>query len=132
MIRRPPRSTRTDTLFPYTTLFRSPVEIFETDANSSSTRLMRVRSLADAWQSTWALSDAMIVWFALAGSATRSTAIASSPAPMHRLKWQWTRERKAVRSEEHTAELQSLMRNSSAVFCLKQKNTQTITPDYCH
>src|SRR3546814_16588711 len=54
---------------------------------------MRVRTLADAWQSTWALSDAMIVWSALAGCATRSTAIATSPALLHRLKWQWTRGR---------------------------------------
>src|SRR3546814_3062250 len=73
MIRRPPRSTRTDTLFPYTTLFRS--------------------------QCTGRLS------------ARRGTRQPSSR--WHRLPHR--------RSEEHTSELQSLMRISYAVFCLKKK-----------
>src|SRR3546814_5681590 len=73
MIRRPPRSTRTDTLFPYTTLFRS------------------------------------IAVIGPATTATRTTRpFAAAPAQM-------------VRSEEHTSELQSLMRISYAVFCLKKK-----------
>src|SRR3546814_9876106 len=75
MIRRPPRSTRTDTLLPYTTLFRS------------------------------------------LGSATiwcgRAFPNASSPRGASRISW--------PRSEEHTSELQSLMRISYAVFCLKKK-----------
>src|SRR3546814_8609195 len=78
MIRRPPRSTRTDTLFPYTTLFRSPA----------------------ALPSSSATSDPDID---RAGSICRQRALASS------------------RSEEHTSELQSLMRISYAVFCLKKK-----------
>src|SRR3546814_7371187 len=82
MIRRPPRSTRTDTLFPYTTLFRS-----REDA--------RFFAVADRWRAmarhAW--------WRELNGSATQSF----------------------MRSEEHTSELQSLMRISYAVFCLKKK-----------
>src|SRR3546814_2494069 len=81
MIRRPPRSTRTDTLFPYTTLFRS-----------------------------------------------RSCCSLEDPCPCRR-----SREFRAcgsmpsisTRSEEHTSELQSLMRISYAVFCLKKKKTKT-------
>src|SRR3546814_3974688 len=80
MIRRPPRSTRTDTLFPYTTLFRSSTGGFP-------------RTLSSARQQDCARS--------LPRARGR-----------HR------------RSEEHTSELQSLMRSSYAVFCLKKK-TQT-------
>src|SRR3546814_6648028 len=89
MIRRPPRSTRTDTLFPYTTLFRS------TSAVSSAT-------------SDPAAPIAMpTVAFAIAGaSLTPSPTIATGISS---------------RSEEHTSELQSLMRISYAVFCLKKK-----------
>src|SRR3546814_2068393 len=83
MIRRPPRSTRTDTLFPYTTLFRSPLP------RQSSGSTGRVRNCPPI-------------------SSPRS-----QPA---------TRGRR--RSEEHTSELQSLMRISYAVFCLKKKKTQ--------
>src|SRR3546814_5459507 len=73
MIRRPPRSTRTDTLFPYTTLFRSDPSIF----GRMTEEITHLRS---------------------AGIDVR------------------------IRSEEHTSELQSLMRISYAVFCLKKKN----------
>src|SRR3546814_16731469 len=76
MIRRPPRSTRTDTLFPYTTLFRSG---FQTRHGGAMNRMMN-----------------RVVTQALA-------------------------EVDVVRSEEHTSELQSLMRISYAVFCLKKK-----------
>src|SRR3546814_2372811 len=89
MIRRPPRSTRTDTLFPYTTLFRSVSGRRDRPAD----RRLSVRP-DDA-------SHRSIV-----------------PAPH-------ARPRSAPpRSEEHTSELQSLMRISYAVFCLKKKNTQ--------
>src|SRR3546814_4354667 len=81
MIRRPPRSTRTDTLFPYTTLFRSPV---------------RGRRRQDARHR-------------LADRQSRRY-----PGLRHQ-------SRAADRSEEHTSELQSLMRISYAVFCLKKK-----------
>src|SRR3546814_11747166 len=61
-----------------------PVEILETDANSSSTRLIRVRSLADAWQSTWLLSHAMLVCSAQAGCELRRTAMPIRAAPLPR------------------------------------------------
>src|SRR3546814_3580299 len=96
MIRRPPRSTRTDTLFPYTTLFRSPAIC----ATSPGVRARGVRpsNLRSAEKATWRTS-------------------------MLR------------RSEEHTSELQSLMRISYAVFCLKKKKKRTIpipTHDITH
>src|SRR3546814_6518040 len=84
MIRRPPRSTRTDTLFPYTTLFRS-IAIHAETGETFDEREARVDALA-------------------AASAPRSS---SPPFPIRR-------------SEEHTSELQSLMRTSYAVFCLKK------------
>src|SRR3546814_9185978 len=89
MIRRPPRSTRTDTLFPYTTLFRSLA--------SPYSRAGTARRLP-AWEASWKSGG----WLP-AGSAPAH----ASCAP---------------RSEEHTSELQSLMRISYAVFCLKKKN----------
>src|SRR3546814_17624803 len=79
-VRRPPRSTRTDTLFPYTTLFRSPA-----------------RSVLDS-------------------RAGNSVSIGQRFDQMDQFAWYG-------RSEEHTSELQSLMRISYAVFCLKKKNT---------
>src|SRR3546814_5305246 len=85
MIRRPPRSTRTDTLFPYTTLFRSHCGTFP--------RSCEIRG--------------------------------PSSAPCRR----WSSSSAHVRSEEHTSELQSLMRISYAVFCLKKKKKLTIM---CH
>src|SRR3546814_6489129 len=84
MIRRPPRSTRTDTLFPYTTLFRSIVRI---DSVNGGT---------------------------VEEAATRKDFADLTPLyPTERLRLE--------RSEEHTSELQSLMRISYAVFCLKKK-----------
>src|SRR3546814_17251630 len=82
MIRRPPRSTRTDTLFPYTTLFRSDV------------------------------STIFIIPSVSAGGADR-TGVRTHQARNDR-----------SRSEEHTSELQSLMRISYAVFCLKKKKNK--------
>src|SRR3546814_2038397 len=84
MIRRPPRSTRTDTLFPYTTLFRS--------------RLMG--AMANAF-----------------GIGRQALTAFSGTGRSYFL----TRPLRDVRSEEHTSELQSLMRISYAVFCLKKK-----------
>src|SRR3546814_4100609 len=81
MIRRPPRSTRTDTLFPYTTLFRSACLPAYPPARRRPTTM---------WSRSW-------------GSLVR-------PPWAH-----------PARSEEHTSELQSLMRISYAVFCLKKK-----------
>src|SRR3546814_2471185 len=94
MIRRPPRSTRTDTLFPYTTLFRSQWSLADRPAPAMARLLdhrRRQRSRVQAWP----------------GDRT----------PCRR---PGARNRKG-RSEEHTSELQSLMRISYAVFCLKKK-----------
>src|SRR3546814_3781906 len=91
MIRRPPRSTRTDTLFPYTTLFRSrqrtevPLRLGSAVADRNRKRIRRKIS-----------------------------------AGLH------------ARSEEHTSELQSLMRISYAVFCLKKKKKTTIYSTHYH
>src|SRR3546814_6342320 len=85
MIRRPPRSTRTDTLFPYTTLFRSPGGDID--------------GLA-----------------AVAHLTGREGAVGQADGVHQRAE--------RHRSEEHTSELQSLMRNSYAVFCLKKKKTK--------
>src|SRR3546814_3203271 len=109
MIRRPPRSTRTDTLFPYTTLFRS-------NAGSSATSRQRGRE---------------------SPSTARSAACCSSrgsrphrPARRRSSEVHWHFVGFARRSEEHTSELQSLMRISYAVFCLKKKTTQQKTHMY--
>src|SRR3546814_6907658 len=98
MIRRPPRSTRTDTLFPYTTLFRSPAsdKIVSVDI-----RLMHIQRFGIA-----------VRW----GSQRPGEHRQFFPA-LHFIC--------LGRSEEHTSELQSLMRISYAVFCLKKKNIRT-------
>src|SRR3546814_10840830 len=87
MRRRPPRSTRTDTLFPYTTLFRS-----RRPTRRSPRRCEQEQSIDSG---SWLPADADRLQATLGG-----------------------------RSEEHTSELQSLMRLPYAVFCLKKKNTQ--------
>src|SRR3546814_4484901 len=91
MIRRPPRSTRTDTLFPYTTLFRSP------------RHARRPRKVLRA-----VLPDRPV------GGRAHLCLLAIQSAAL--------RPSRQKRSEEHTSELQSLMRISYAVFCLKKKN----------
>src|SRR3546814_10619028 len=89
MIRRPPRSTRTDTLVPYTTLFRSRSGTGEHGTCAG-------------------------LFGQLAGWSTSAARELSFP----------TTDRSEPRSEEHTSELQSLMRISYAVFCLKKKNIE--------
>src|SRR3546814_5028544 len=101
MIRRPPGSTRTDTLFPYPTLFRSSFRRFANRALLASiASLVCYRLRAPADDSTSAA--------AFIGTIAR---VCSSKL----LSISW------IRSEEHTSELQSLMRSSYAVFCLKKK-----------
>src|SRR3546814_6503685 len=95
MIRRPPRSTRTDTLFPYTTLFRSLQQVAIGRGDE--------------------------------GPAVRHCAPAAANGFGHR-EHQQRDQGAGYRSEEHTSELQSLMRISYAVFCLKKKrNNQDTT-----
>src|SRR3546814_2070427 len=96
MIRRPPRATRTDTLFPYTTLFRSSlgdgsavVAVGDLLQTGGIRRIGRTRNLHRVLDE-------------------QPGALRAGYGALHR-------------SEEHTSELQSLMRNSYAVFCLKKK-----------
>src|SRR3546814_9126313 len=94
MIRRPPRSTRTDTLFPYTTLFRSLL------------RCLPPRdSIRPHDEDLHAFHDQRLAVTGFAHEAGRRPSVATG----------------RPRSEEHTSELQSLMRISYAVFCLKKK-----------
>src|SRR3546814_6472013 len=101
MIRRPPRSTRTDTLFPYTTLFRSD------EANTVKT-LQTGTTLELNW---------------LLDSGATLTSISGYRD------WTYDADQDGdgmpLRSEEHTSELQSLMRISYAVFCLKKKKKKS-------
>src|SRR3546814_4366230 len=111
MIRRPPRSTRTDTLFPYTTLFRS--------------RLSVVAGMFHEWDKQlrdWLVREiqhwhhgetaALKVW---------SADFVQIAELLESIGWP------ICRSEEHTSELQSLMRISYAVFCLKKKTKKQLT-----
>src|SRR3546814_7600597 len=111
MIRRPPRSTRTDTLFPYTTLFRSP-QLRQAIPLGYGTALLKRRPDIRAAERALASATAQI------GVATAMMYPQVSLGA-------------AARSEEHTSELQSLMRISYAVFCLKKKNPNqdTTHPD---
>src|SRR3546814_4115244 len=104
MIRLPPRSTRTDTLFPYTTLFRSVRPVAVRSRHQDRVRDSRHRAGDDVRD--------ISVHRARTDSADAGTG--------HRLRTG------SARSEEHTSELQSLMRISYAVFCLK-KNTERAT-----
>src|SRR3546814_7676068 len=122
MIRRPPRSTRTDTLFPYTTLFRSqdaPARCLSGDGDIERARA-RVgmappeprfpRHLVRDRSASAARLRARQGAAALTSPGGRSSATCAG--------------KEVVRSEEHTSELQSLMRISYAVFCLKKKKTK--------
>src|SRR3546814_5982073 len=107
MIRRPPRSTRTDTLFPYTTLFRSQAVPGRT-----------------ARRGTVVAAHADVRLRARAPGALAAAGAGDGRLPAVHA---------GLRSEEHTSELQSLMRISYAVFCLKKKTpiatTNTVTPN---
>src|SRR3546814_4686162 len=105
MIRRPPRSTRTDTLFPYTTLFRS-IEARMQKSRRPNFLILMVDQLAGT---LWPDGPADFLHTPhLDGLAERSLRFRNCYTP-------------SPRSEEHTSELQSLMRISYAVFCLKKK-----------
>src|SRR3546814_7543430 len=106
MIRRPPRVTRTDTLFPYTTLFRSFFPIVDA-LLPSLPAIKAVIAIMDGARGPipdWAQGEYETL---SAGASAKSV---------------------SYRSEEHTSELQSLMRISYSVFCLKKKNdTEQVT-----
>src|SRR3546814_3896384 len=120
MIRRPPRSTRTDTLFPYTTLVRS---LHTTPITQSRTFTMN-RKLHNSMLA-FSATGLVLVFALIAASpvltgqdvSTPVALAASTPAVELNAGLQ-------ERSEEHTSELQSLMRISYAVFCLKTKKTK--------
>src|SRR3546814_7271946 len=109
MIRRPPRSTRTDTLCPYATLFRAAVLVAVAHALRRQVDQRPVEVVAEGGP-----------------QVARIGGLRSRPqlVPLRQVDRQPLRERHAGalrRSEEHTSELQSLMRISYAVFCLKKK-----------
>src|SRR3546814_4185505 len=107
MIRRPPRSTRTDTLFPYTTLFRSKSVLDLV----SQRRAVGGERLLEKIQGP-------LLGLGSIGPETVLSELGLLPAGRHR------DQLLVERSEEHTSELQSLMRISYAVFCLKKKKKQ--------
>src|SRR3546814_4132304 len=119
MIRRPPRSTRTDTLFPYTTLFRSAYLDFTTQngyytgefvqswSDGSTRKVGAEDPSARGYRSTME-TDRAVAWVRQQSKETP---------------WMMS----LGRSEEHTSELQSLMRISYAVFCLKKKKKKQRT-----
>src|SRR3546814_3968515 len=112
MIRRPPRSTRTDTLFPYTTLFRSTVRAFTRNGHDWSERYSGIVARAKGLPCRSAILDGEIIVQDKRGASdfeALQSALRARGAPL------------IFRSEEHTSELQSLMRISYAVFCLKKK-----------
>src|SRR3546814_3152140 len=105
MIRRPPRSTRTDTLFPYTTLFRSLYIADEAFFSGTASEVTPIREI-----------DRRIIGKGTRGPLTEKLQKAFFDVVNGK-----------NRSEEHTSELQSLMRISYAVFCLKKKKTRYST-----
>src|SRR3546814_10751465 len=121
MIRRPPRSTRTDTLFPYTTLFRSLLRLRPGEGRPSEgggggqrpvrhDQRQRRRQRCEQRRPDHPAHEADRVFGALRGCGGSRGLVVRS-----------------VRSEEHTSELQSLIRNSYDVFCLKKKTKDKIT-----
>src|SRR3546814_1983643 len=116
MIRRPPRSTRTDTLFPYTTLFRSH------PGQRQAGLLQRAPSRRHPAAIGGAVDGLRIAQVA----EDASCGLGDEAVVGH-----WHHHQRKRRSEEHTSELQSLMRISYAVFCLK-KNNKTNTHNKKH
>src|SRR3546814_4420645 len=105
MIRRPPRSTRTDTLFPYTTLFRSPRSDESDSPDLGDEATLSLSACTFAAEVPDVVVAGRVVFLDVGNFNVGSLSFGSL----------------RVRSEEHTSELQSLMRISYAVFCLKKK-----------
>src|SRR3546814_10063508 len=123
MIRRPPRSTRTDTLFPYTTLFRSsvwPIALSGRAAKAAHNNIHR-------------LGRIFVSYSAVSFRKGRTDLDGRRPVLIHHSRpstWPSGVTNSSIvfpslRSEEHTSELQSLMRISYAVFCLKKQTQKT-------
>src|SRR3546814_3056298 len=113
MIRRQPRSTRTDTLFPYTTLFRS-------DGNP----VMTLQPYLGAYGHLVALREGDLAYLHVHPEGASPSGPDQLSGPHVQFA---TSAPTPGRSEEHTSELQSLMRISYAVFCLKKKSNQLTT-----
>src|SRR3546814_5609089 len=133
MIRRPPRSTRTDTLFPYTTLFRSEFnapEAWWTPVIAPSGFVIYSGSMFPYFRGhgfIGGLASQALVRIQFDGVQAREAARYDMGRRIREVEQGpdgalWLLEAGADRSEEHTSELQSLMRISYAVFCLKKKN----------
>src|SRR3546814_1013967 len=120
MLRRPPRSTHTDTLFPYTPLFRSFSREMSNRILGNDGIRNRYLQDADNGRATFDITGPLtsLEQNSVLAKGSFSTDIQGSPGD-------------GDRSEEHTSELQSLMRISYAVFCLKKKNTN-IDTTYTH
>src|SRR3546814_3026516 len=120
MIRRPPRSTRTDTLFPYTTLFRSCI----TDALYGA---LSVLASAQGTMNNFVYGNDRYQNYETicGGTGAGPDHDGTSAVHSHMTNTRMTDPEVLERSEEHTSELQSLMRISYAVFCLKKKKTKT-------
>src|SRR3546814_10603937 len=113
MIRRPPRSTRTDTLFPYTTLFRSKRRPHFNSADTAVLSAKGKRKVNEAGLPPAAEPQGLHPSLKGTGIGLSHLRCRCRSAPRRRPR--------GFRSEEHTSELQSLMRISYAVFCLKKK-----------
>src|SRR3546814_4750820 len=121
MIRPPPRSTRTDTLFPYTTLFRSGDAPFPRYLDASPvTAKYAIESRARERAPFDALVEAGLMSVEEATISVKAGLFGDQTRDLPVRAYDLTEEGKK-RSEEHTSELQSLMRISYAVFCLKKK-----------
>src|SRR3546814_3910261 len=118
MRRRPPRSTRTDTLFPYTTLFRSRRGQAAHIAGPPPRRQRAPPASALCPRRTHGGISGCVIASSIVARTKGSRARISPLDDRHD-------DRLLERSEEHTSELQSLMRISYAVFCLTKKNTTT-------
>src|SRR3546814_5738163 len=119
MIRRPPRSTRTDTRFPYTTLFRSYRTLAIRVALGERPDMALIaltHTLTAQLFYSYAEAGCLEVRPTVTPLGSHAAGIEDTPLAAR------ASEAREARSEEHTSELQSLMRSSYAVFCLKQKN----------
>src|SRR3546814_3197243 len=116
MIQRPPRSTRTDTLFPYTTRFRSPGVLDKQERILTGLTVPQVEALIAAGTIYGGMVPKVRYALDAVNSGVKSAHIIDGRLDHSVLL-------ELFRSEEHTSELQSLMRSSYAVFCLKKNKS---------
>src|SRR3546814_7478683 len=126
MLRRPPRSTRTDTLFPYTTLYRSLAELVPDVGDRGVAHPRRPALVEDFLVERQRAPEAFAAEVPMAAAVAQQRVVDGEVEQRLELVERQqdrvaVRADLALRSEEHTSELQSLMRNSSAVLRLKKK-----------